>query len=92
MKRAGIITKTLARERRRRKQPLEVILTLKMNFGDTPADAVTLIDERRLPLVGSVFENRDRIAREFVRVLVKAGARQPRVMGRMFGRRGERSR
>jgi hypothetical protein len=79
-----MISKAVARDRRRRKEPLEVVLTVKFNFGEHPRDAVTLMHERRVPLVGSVFENRDRIAREFLRLLVKAGARQP---GRLLGAR-----
>jgi hypothetical protein len=67
---------------------MEVILTVKFNFGDRPRDHVTLVDERRVPLVGSVFENRDRIAREFLRLLVKAGATQP---ARLLSRRRRRS-
>lgn len=87
MKRPGIISKAVAGERRRRKEPMEVILTVKFNFGDRPRDNVTLIDERRVPLVGSVFENRDRIAREFLRLLVKAGATRP---ARILARRRSR--
>lgn len=78
----------MGRPRRRRREPLEVILTFKMNLGDRPADAVTLIEERRVPLVGSVFDNRDRILREFLRLLMKAGARQPAVMRRLLDLRG----
>ena len=77
MKRPGIISKALGRARQRRKEPLDVVLTLKLNFGDSPGDALTLIEEQRVPLVGSVFENRDRIAREFLRLLLKASSRQP---------------
>lgn len=66
---------------------MDVILTLKVNFGDHPGDAMTLVDERRIPLVGSVFENRDRIAREFLTLLMKAGARQPGVLRRLLGER-----
>ena len=62
---------------------MEVVLTLKLNFGDHPDDAVTLIEERSVPLVGSVFENRERIAREFLRLLMKAGS-QPRVVRRLL--------
>lgn len=80
MKRPGIISKALDGVRRRRQQPMDVILTLKINFGDSPGDALTLIEERRVPLAGSVFDNRDRIAREFLRLLLAAGARQPRVL------------
>lgn len=90
MKRPGIISKAIGRARARRRKPMEVILTFRMNFGDDPRDAVTLLDERRVPLVGSVFENRDRIAREFLRLLVKAGASQPRVMRRILGGRKRR--
>lgn len=68
---------------------MDVILTLKINFGDHPGDAMTLIEERRVPLVGSVFDNRDRIAREFLRLLLKAGARQPRVLRSLLSRRVE---
>lgn len=87
MKRAGIISKALGRARKR--EPLDVILTLKVNFGDSPGDAMTLIEERRVPLVGSVFDNRDRIAREFLRLLLKAGARQPSVLRALMAKRGE---
>ncbi len=76
MKRPGIISKAFGRTRQRRKEPLDVVLTLKLNFGDSPGDALTLIEEQRVPLVGSVFENRDRIAREFLRLLLKASSRQ----------------
>ena len=89
MKRPGIISKALGRARQRRKEPLDVVLTLKLNFGDSPGDALTLIEERRVPLVGSVFENRDRIAREFLRLLLKASSRQPRVLKTLLSRRGE---
>lgn len=78
----------MGRPRRRRREPLEVILTFKMNLGDRASDAVTLIEERRVPLVGSVFDNRDRILREFLRLLMKAGARQPAVMRRLLDLRG----
>jgi len=84
VKRPGIISKALGRSRRRDKQPMEVILTLKVNFGSHPGDAVTLIEERKVPLVGSVFDNRDRIAREFLRLLLMASARQPRVLRKML--------
>jgi len=87
VKRPGIIANAVARERRRRKEPMEVILTVKFNFGEHERDAVTLVQERRVPLVGSIFDNRDRIAREFLRLLVKAGARQP---ARLLARRRHR--
>jgi hypothetical protein len=90
LKRPGIISKALGRARQRRKEPLDVVLTLKLNFGDSPGDALTLIEEQRVPLVGSVFENRDRIAREFLRLLLKASSRQPSVLKTLMSRREER--
>jgi hypothetical protein len=81
LKRAAILSRL--RRRERRKEPLEVVLTFKMNLGDRPEDALTLIKNQRVPLVGSVFENRDRIARGFVRLLIKAGAKQPRIWSSM---------
>ena len=68
---------------------MDVILTLKVNLGDHPGDAITLLEEQRVPLVGSVFENRERIAREFVSLLVKVGA-QPRALRRLLGQGGKR--
>ena len=84
MKRPGIISKALGRARKGGKKPLDVILTLKINLGDQPGDAVTLLEEQRIPLVGSVFENRERIAREFVSLMIKAGA-QPRALRKLLG-------
>ena len=89
MKRPGIISKALGRARHRGKKPLDVILTLKVNLGDHPGDAITLLEEQRVPLVGSVFENRERIAREFVSLMVKVGA-QPRALRRLLGQGGGR--
>lgn len=70
--------------RLRRTKPLDVQLTLRMNLGKLPGDAVTLLDDRRVPLVGSVFENRDRIAREFLRLLAAVAVRRPGTVGEMF--------
>lgn len=69
---------------RRKQPPLDVHLTLKMNLGDSPGDVVTLVENRRVPLVGSVFENRDRIAREFLRLLATVGLRRPATVREMF--------
>lgn len=74
----GILAK--ARERRRREQePLEVRLTMRFNFGDTPDEAVTVMNDRRVPMVGSVFDSRDRILRSFATLLVRTGMSQPKV-------------
>ncbi len=74
----GILAK--ARERRRRAQePLEIRMTMRFNFGDTPEEAVTVMNDRRVPMVGSVFDSRDRILRGFTALLVRASMSQPKV-------------
>jgi hypothetical protein len=75
------------RHRRKRTPPLDVELTVVMNFGDAPEDAVTLMRDRRVPLVGSVFDNRDRIARGFLRLLVRSGLSRPDVLPSKLFRR-----
>ncbi len=57
-----MIAKTSAAERRRerrkrREEPLDVELTVKFNFGYSPEDSVTVMKERRIPKVDSVFKN-----------------------------------
>ena len=62
------------------KEPLEVDLSVSVRFGAAPEDRVTVIENRRVPMVGSVFDSRDVILRGFFRMLVKAAATQPRVL------------
>lgn len=82
-KSAGILSK--ARERRRRaREPLEVRMTMRFNFGDTPEEAVTVMNDRRVPMVGSVFDSRDRILRAFALILVRTGMAQPKVAKELF--------
>jgi hypothetical protein len=69
---------------RRRPQPVDVHLTLKMNFGEKPAEAITVIDNRRVPMVGSIFTYRDRIVRGFAMLLVRTGLAQPKVARELF--------
>lgn len=72
------------RERKARDEdaePLEVDLTLSFRFGDAPEDKVTVIDNRRVPMVGSVFDAREVLMRQFVRLLAKAAISQPKVLG-----------
>lgn len=66
------------------RQPLNVELTVRFNFGDSPEDAVTVVDRRNIPMVDSVFKSREAIVRAFVRLLVKAGLAQPKVMGELL--------
>ncbi len=76
--------KTRPGKRLRRGEPLEVDLTVSLKFGDEPADLLTPIRKRRVPMVNSVFKNRDRIIRGFVALLVKTGLSSPRVVGQLL--------
>lgn len=71
-----------ARERRRA-EPLEVRLTLRYRFGDEPDDTVTVMDDRAVPMVDSVFKNRDRIVRALAMTLVRAGVTRPKVVSEL---------
>ena len=80
-----MIAKAAPEKRRRRaKEALEVRLSVKVNFGETPADAVTVMDDRAVPMVNSVFDNRDRILRLFAMTLVRVGLSQPGVVRELF--------
>lgn len=68
-----------AEKRRRKKTPVDVDLTLRFRFGDEVEDVVTVMDDRRVPLVGSVFDSRDAILRGFTRLLVKLSVTQPKI-------------
>ncbi len=68
----------------RSQPPLEVRLSMKVNFGAEPGESVTLMSDRRIPMVSSVFENRDRILRSFALLLVRASMAQPKVVREVF--------
>lgn len=55
-------------------------LTVRFHFGDAPEDQHVLVDDQAVPMVDSVFANRDRILRAFARLLVKGGLQSPAVM------------
>lgn len=59
-------------------------LTFKINFGESPDDAVTVMHERRVPMVNSVFDQRDRIIRTFAMSLLRVGLAQPKVVREVF--------
>ena len=71
---------TLGR-RRREKQPLDIRLTMRVKFGKEPDEQVTVVNNRQLKLVGSVFKYRDRAINFLVYEVLRAGARQPKVYG-----------
>lgn len=66
------------------KPPLAVDLTVTFRFGDDPKDKVTVINNRRVPMVGSVFDSRDAVVRGFVRLLFKAAVMQPKVVSELL--------
>lgn len=70
--------------KKRQREPLDVRLTFKINYGETPADSVTVMSERRVPMVNSVFEHRDRILRTFAMSLLRVGLAQPKVVREVF--------
>ncbi len=59
-------------------------LTVKVNFGETEAAAVTVMNDRRVPMVNSVFDHRDRIIRSFAMTLLRVGLAQPKVVSELF--------
>lgn len=69
--------------RRANAEPVEVRLTLRYRFGDEPDDTVTVMDDRAIPMVDSVFKNRDRIVRAFAMTLVRAGISKPKVVSEL---------
>lgn len=73
------------REPRLRKgDPLDVNLTVRFNFGAGDGDHVDVISDRRIPMVGSVLANRDRILRGFLGLLMRTAFTQPRVARELF--------
>lgn len=71
------------RRTRRKQEPLEVRVSLDFVFGDKPDERVTMLDDRKVPFVGTVYDNRDRIMRNFVLLLLRAGATQPKVISEL---------
>ena len=79
-----MITKRTQRTARPPAPPLDVKLTVAFRFGDEPGDRVTVMNDRSIPLVGTVFESRDRILRSFTELLFKAAAVQPKVASELL--------
>ncbi len=64
---------------RRKREPLEVNLTLVVKAGPEPEDRFTIMHNRKIPMVGSVFEGRNRIQRFFVSTLLRVASSSPSV-------------
>jgi len=91
-----MIAKARARAARPSRKPLDIKLTVAFRFGDEPGDRVTVMNDRSIPLVGTVFDSRDRIVRGFSKLLFKAAASRPKVATelmpvlKLLGGRGRR--
>lgn len=70
--------------RRERREPLDVQLSLAFRFGEEEGDKVTMLNERSIPMVGSVFQYRDRIIRSFAMLMLRAGVSQPKVVAEIL--------
>jgi len=81
---ASLASRRAARRQRERDNPLEVRLTLAFRFGDEQDDQITMMNDRSIPMVGSVFRYRDRIARQFTMLFVRAGASLPKVRAELL--------
>ncbi len=69
---------------RKRKEPLDIQMSLRFKFGPEPADVITVMDDKSVPMVGSIFEHRDRIVRGFATLLVKNSLSSPKVIRELF--------
>ncbi|QHS08779.1 hypothetical protein [Sinimarinibacterium sp. NLF-5-8] len=65
-------------------EPVEVELTVQFRFGDEPDDVVTPLSAAKVPMVNSVFQNRDRIVAGLVALTVQAGLASPKVVGQLW--------
>lgn len=77
-------TETRAPSRRRQKPPLELRLTVVVAFGPEEEDRVTVIEDRRVWMVGSIFQYRDRVARLAMATLIRAALMQPKVAAKIM--------
>jgi hypothetical protein len=68
-----------ASRRRRRREPLQVHLSMVVRTGPDPEDQLTLLNNRKLYMLGSVFEYRARMQRFLVAGLLRVATTSPRV-------------
>ena len=75
-----MITKGRPTTARRPKAPLEVRVSVDFRVGEADEDRITMLDRRAVPMVDSVFANRDRIVRAFFQMMIKGGMKSPSVI------------
>lgn len=69
---------------RRKREPLDVQLSVDVIFGDEPGERVTMIDQRHVPMINDIFEIKDSLMRQFVLLMLRAGATQPKVVAEII--------
>lgn len=67
------------RRKKRGPSPVDLQLTMVVNFGDEPDESVTVVDDKELRMVGSALKYRDKAIRFTLFQLIKAGLSQPKV-------------
>ncbi len=71
--------KLFGKRRKRVQAPLDLRLSFTVRTGDEEEDVITIMDERELKMVGSVFQYRDQAARFLAMTLVKVAATNRKV-------------
>lgn len=72
--------KTTTSQRRRKPEPLDVRINFVVRTGEDPEDEMTILDNKEVKMVDSVFKYRDKSARFLALTLVKVAATNKKVM------------
>lgn len=66
-----------SQSRGRRHEPLSIELNVVVKTGEQPEDCVTVLEDRAVPLVGSIFRYRDRITQFSLGMVWQVVAKSP---------------
>ncbi len=66
--------------RKKPREPLDVRLSFTVRTGDEPEDTLTILDEKEIKMVDSVFSYRDKAQRFLALTLVRVAATNRKVM------------
>lgn len=69
----------MARRRIKPDEPLEIFVSFTVRTGKGPEHCHQILDHQRVPMVGTVFDNRDRMMRFLAVNMVKIAALQTEV-------------
>ena len=75
------------RRARKEQKPLEVRLSFTVRTGQQPADEFRILQDQRVPMVGSVFMYRDKAARFLAVSLMRVAAMHKGVLRSALRRR-----